>query len=154
MTAGKWVVLALVATAIAAGVGLWYAQTQAWYGPVETADITFSAPDGTPMERPLLAFEGIDASTSPLRYRACFALDPSEVAPLIEAGMTYDTPEPLVAPGWFECYDAETIALALDRDEAAAILGVRNIATGVDRVIALFPDGRGFAWHQLNGTLE
>jgi len=24
----------------------------------------------------------------------------------------------------------------------------------VDRVVALFPDGRAFAWNQLNGTLE
>ncbi|OYX18089.1 MAG: hypothetical protein B7Z04_13145 [Rhodobacterales bacterium 32-66-9] len=26
-------------------------------------------------------------------------------------------------------------------------------ATGVDRVVAIFPDGRGFAWQQLNGGL-
>ncbi|AHM05672.1 Pyruvate carboxylase [Roseibacterium elongatum DSM 19469] len=154
MTAGKWVVLGLLAVAVLAGAGLWYAQTRAWYAPVDRADITFSAPDGTAMARDLLRFEGIDASTSPLRYRACFEMPGAEVAPLIAAGMIYEAPEPLIAPGWFDCYDAETIARALENDEATAILGARNIATGVDRVIALFPDGRGFAWHQLNGTLE
>lgn len=153
MSAGKWVVVALLLSAALAGVGLWYAQTRAWYAPVEEAAMALSAPDGTPIALDLTAFEGIDAPTSPLRYRACFTVA-GDTAPLIDAAMTYDTPEPLVAPGWFDCYDAETIALALADGQATAVLGERNIATGVDRVIALFSDGRGYAWHQLNGTLE
>jgi hypothetical protein len=34
--------------------------------------------------------------------------------------------------------------------EALAFLSEPNIHPGVDRVVAVFPDGRAFAWHQLN----
>jgi hypothetical protein len=34
------------------------------------------------------------------------------------------------------------------------VLGERNARAGVDRVFAVFPDGRAYGWHQLNGTLE
>jgi hypothetical protein len=29
-----------------------------------------------------------------------------------------------------------------------------EIHPGVDRVVAVFPDGRAFAWHQLNASLS
>ena len=34
-----------------------------------------------------------------------------------------------------------------------AFLSVADITRGVDRVVAVFPDGQAFAWHQLNDTL-
>ena len=38
----------------------------------------------------------------------------------------------------------------MERGEALAFLSQHDIASGVDRVVAVYPDGRAFAWHQLN----
>ena len=64
------------------------------------------------------------------------------------------TTEPLTAPGWFDCFDAVAIGEALEKGEAIAFLSQANIHPGVDRVVAVFPDGRAFAWHQLNAASE
>ena len=60
----------------------------------------------------------------------------------------------LVGPGWFDCFDAGEVTRALGTGEARAVLSVREVARGVDRIIAYWPDGRAVAWQQLNGTLE
>ena len=35
-------------------------------------------------------------------------------------------------------------------DAARAILGQAEVHPDVDRIIAVYPDGRAFGWHQLN----
>ena len=95
------------------------------------------------------SFDGIDADSSPLRFRGCFTTTMS-LAMLTETYETYEGATPLTAPGWFDCFDADQIGAALETGGAIAFLGERNIQDGVDRVVAIFPDGRGFAWHQLN----
>ena len=94
-------------------------------------------------------FEGIDGSSSPIRYRACFTAQMSFAA-ITETYLDYEGATPLTAPGWFECFDAEAIGAALEAGEAFAFLGTKNILDGVDRVVAIYPDGRAFAWNQLN----
>ena len=42
------------------------------------------------------------------------------------------------------------IGTALEEGQATAYLGVPNIQYGFDRVVAIFPDGKGYAWHQMN----
>lgn len=153
MNSGKWVTLALLVATALGGLGVWYAQTRAWWSPLEVPDLTLSAPDGSAVSLAFQQFDGVAGSSSPLRYRVCFQLE-GPVEPLLAAAMPYDDPVPLVAPAWFDCYDAEAISSALARGEATAVLGARNVVTGFDRVVAIFPDGRGYAWHQLNGTLE
>ena len=69
---------------------------------------------------------------------------------MTETYAVYDAPTPLTAPGWFDCFDAEAIGTALEAGEAFAFLGQKNIHDGVDRVVAVFPDGRAYAWNQLN----
>jgi hypothetical protein len=96
---------------------------------------------------------GIDADSSPLRFRACFTT-PLSQAMLSETYRLYDDPTPLNAPGWFDCFDAAAIGAALEAGEALAFLAEAEIRPGVDRVVAVFPDGRAYAWHQLNGSLE
>ena len=91
---------------------------------------------------------GIDADSSPLRFRACFST-PLSQAMLTETYRHYENPVPLVAPYWFDCFDAEAIGKALENGEALAFLSEAGIAPGVDRVVAVFADGRAFAWHQL-----
>lgn len=60
----------------------------------------------------------------------------------------------MTAPGWFNCYDAVAIAEALKSGQAQAFLGVKNIHYGVDRIVAVTSDGKGFVWHALNNCGE
>ena len=70
-----------------------------------------------------------------------------------EPFLVYPGAEPLIAPRAFDCFDAKAIGRALETGEAQAFLSEPEIRPGVDRVVAIFPDGRGFAWQQLNGGL-
>ena len=67
---------------------------------------------------------------------------------------THEAPTPLTAPGWFDCFDAGKIADALDSGEALAFLSQSAVAPQIDRVVAVFPDGRAYAWHQLQPGAE
>lgn len=42
------------------------------------------------------------------------------------------------------------LGAALESGEALAFLGQRDFIYGIDRVVAVLPDGRGFVWHQMN----
>ncbi|UWQ94428.1 histidine kinase [Rhodobacteraceae bacterium M385] len=151
MTSGRIIVVVIVLSTILFGVGLWYTNTRAYYAPLEEVTLTVQAEDGTLVPLAISDAQGIDAATSPLRYRACFTLD--DTGPLADA-TPYADPTPLFPPAWFDCFDASAIGEALESGAAQAYLGQFDFARGVDRVVAIFPDGRGFAWTQLNGTLE
>jgi hypothetical protein len=43
-----------------------------------------------------------------------------------------------------------TIGAALETGQALAFLSTRDVTWGVDRVVAVMPDGRAFAWNQIN----
>ena len=155
---GKIVGSFVVLTALGAGAVLYYLQVYGYYQPIPAtapgAELRLtSVASGQP--EPILAdsFEGIDADTSPLRYRGCFHT-PMSLALLTETYEVYDAPTPLIAPGWFECFDANQIGAALETGEAVAFLSEANIRPGVDRVVAIFPDGRAYAWNQINDSLE
>ncbi|GEM_PF-4604227 len=94
-------------------------------------------------------FQGIDANTSPLRFKGCFT-SVNSIPFLTETYQIYDNATPLGGPSWFECYDVEEITDELDTGAAIAFLGERNIKPGVDRVIAVLSDHRAFVWHQFN----
>ena len=148
---GKALVIGLVGSAAIAGAAMWYLQVYAFYETLpDTTPLRVTTETGVqPLS--LSGFQGIDATSSPLRFRACVTLaDLGELSSALPA----DKPEPLTAPGWFDCFDAEAIGTAIRQGAATAYLSEREIARGVDRLIAVFPDGRAYAWHQLNGTLE
>ena len=150
---GRILVIILVASAAIAGAAMYYLQVYAFFIrlPADT-EIRITAP-GAIMALPvtITAFEGVDADSSPLRFRACFRL--ADVRAL-DAAQPVADPQPLVGPRWFSCYDAGEVSDALATGQARAVLSEREIARGVDRIIAVWPDGRAVAWHQLNGTLE
>ena len=73
---------------------------------------------------------------------------------LTETYVLYDDPVPTVAPGWFDCFDAEAIGVALSEGSALGFLGVENLIYGFDRIVAITEDGRGFSWHQINACGE
>lgn len=148
---GRLVGTFIVGIALIAGVAIYWLQLYAFYDEV-------SAEDGIRMTNLVTgqpeivlydSFQGIDADSSPLRYRGCFTTTMS-LAMLTETFEHYEHATPLTAPRWFDCFDAVAIGAAIESGEALAFLGERDIKDGVDRVVAIYPDGRGFAWHQLN----
>ena len=153
MSAGKIVAGSIVAIAVIFGAFVWFTQIYAYYEEVPAEGIVIRLTplgDGSEPEAMLAEdIEAIDADSSPLRFRACFQTTES-LALLTESYIIFDEAVPLVAPGWFDCFDAMAIGEALETGEAIAFMGEKNISDGIDRVVAVFPDGRAFAWHQLN----
>lgn len=150
---GKILTIVIVLSAVLGGALMYYLQVYGFYDevtPLGVEDVQLtSVAAGVPEPILFENFKAIDSNSSPLRYRACFATPLSE-AMLTETYVLYDDPVPNVAPGWFDCFDAQAIGTALEEGRATAYLGVPNIQYGFDRVVAIFPDGSGFAWHQMN----
>lgn len=148
---GRIAIVGILAVALIAGIVLYYQQVYAYYDEVaatpSSVELT-SVATGEPEPIGFDGFSAIDAESSPLRYRACFETQLS-LATLTETYVIYDRAEPRVAPGWFDCFDAAQIGADLE-NLAIAFLGVENIQYGIDRIVAVYPDGRAFAWHQIN----
>ena len=96
---GKIVGSFVVITALAFGAIVYYTQVYAFYdevsaeaGGIELVNIATGQPE------PLVIsdFEGIDGSSSPIRYRACFTAQMS-LAALTETYQVYHNPTPLTA---------------------------------------------------------
>ena len=140
-------------TAAIAGIAMYWLQVYAYYEPVAFrpgAEIRLTTIAGGAPEVIIAdGVTGIDATSSPLRFRACFTT-PLSQAMLTETYRVYDGAEPTNAPGWFDCFDAARIGAALEAGEAIAFLSEAGIAPQIDRVVAVFPDGRAYAWHQVN----
>lgn len=137
---GKTFILGLVLFTALFGGGLWYAQVYAFYTEIDGLTEVIVAGEA----RAVSGYRGIEASSSPLKLRACFMADwevSAEEAPAAD---------PLTAPYWFDCFNAEQIAKDLAAGEANALLAAKEESDGVDRYIALYPDGRAFMWRQLN----
>ena len=144
---GKAIGVIIIACGLLAGAALYYFQVFYFYDRVTPAEvdirITRGGRAGSIEARELSA---IDATSSPIRFRACFDAPTTASA----GAQPYDGAVPLNAPFWFRCFDADAIAGDLAAGRARAFLGERNVIWGVDRVLALYPDGRGYAWHQIN----
>lgn len=157
MNVGKVLVVAIVIAAAIAGGFLWYTAERAFYEPVafqpgqeiRLVPLAGDQPEAIVVE----GVEGIDAESSPIKFRACFRT-PLSLAMLTETYREYPEAEPLVAPSGFDCFDAAAIGKALETGEALAFLSEPNIHPGVDRVVAVFPDGRAYAWNQLNAEYK
>ncbi|MCC5963554.1 MAG: histidine kinase [Rhodobacteraceae bacterium] len=143
---GRIFVILLLGSTVLAGAGVWYMQVYALYDRLPEQDSVPLTPlaAAAPQEFPVRNFQGIDSTSSPIRYRACFDIDadPAQFTP-------YPDPTPLVAPGWFDCFDAGALTEALGDGRATAVMGVSHLAYGIDRVVVLM-DGRGYAWQQIN----
>ena len=155
MNLARWVILMMLFIGLAAGGVLYYQQVYAYYeevaaspDAVQLTSVTTGAPEPLDVQN----FEAIDAVSSPLRYRACFDISLSQ-ASLTESFVIVDEAEPRVAPGWFDCFDAAQIGADLSGD-AIAFMGIENVEYGIDRIVAIYPDGRGYAWHQINACGE
>ncbi|KIC44645.1 histidine kinase [Ruegeria sp. ANG-S4] len=153
---GKLLAIILLVSALAAGIGMYYLQIYGFYYEVEPnagQDVVLieqGSEDPTPIR--YSDFQAIDADSSPIRYRACFATDlrPDDLRTYLRV----EDAEPLTAPGWFDCFDAADLADALKSGAAQAFMGIKNVHYGVDRIVAVTQDGKGFAWHELNNCGE
>lgn len=151
---GKIIGIAILGiTAVFAGAQWWF-QTRAYYEPVALGSLPVALADGETIALQLSGAEAIDADTSPLRFRACLTVGPDVAARLVAQGVPAVDPTPLIAPDWFGCFDAAAIGAALQAGQAQAILSQTEVRPGADRIMAVYPDGRVFVWHQWNGRLE
>ena len=147
MTAGRLIAVALVLSGLIAGGAMYWLQVHAFYDRLPAQAAFPLTPVGAlaPVAVAVTGFEGIDSDSSPIRYRACFRLEGAAQPFAPYAGAT-----PLNAPGWFSCFDAAAIGAALSEGRAQAVLSEANIRFGIDRVAAVFADGRVYAWTQIN----
>lgn len=150
---GKFLAVAILISAVVAGAALYYLQVYHFYEEVAatgTDDVQLtSLATGAP--EPVLydEFQAIDADSSPIRYRACFTTTMSHPM-LTETYELVERAEPLNAPGWFDCFDAQALGVALEDGRALAFLGQKDIQYGIDRIVAITEDGKGYVWHQIN----
>lgn len=148
---------AMMLTAALVGAFVWFTAERAYYEPVvfrPGAEVRLVPLDSDQPEAIVVnEIEGIDADSSPIKFRACFTT-PLSLALLSETYKDYPAAEPLIAPRGFDCFDAGEIDRALETGEALAFLSEPNIHPGVDRVVAVFSDGRAFAWQQLNAEFR
>ena len=143
---GRFLVILLLTSAALAGGGAYYLQVYGFYTQLPEQGSVDLTPIGAASAQafPVRNFRGIDADSSPIRYRACFDLDadPAQLTP-------YPDATPLIAPRWFDCFDAGALTTALEDGRAQAVMGVSHIRYGIDRVVVMM-DGRGYSWQQIN----
>jgi hypothetical protein len=138
---GTVLALGFALVAVLFGAALWYAQVHAFYERVEG----LAAVSVAGVAVPVTGYEGLDGASSPLKLRGCFRLDPAAL-PAAPAAVK---PTPLVAPGWFDCFDAAALDAVLRAGEARALVAAAGEPAGFDRIIAVFPDGRAYQWRQI-----
>ncbi len=146
---GRIVAGGILGIAAVAGAAIYYLQVYAFYTPVAAvSELRLTTLGGEVEALPVEGFRGIDADSSPLRFRACFTTTLS-LATLTESFQIAADAVPLNGPGWFDCYDAAAVGAALESGDAVAFVGEREVRPGVDRIVAIARDGRGWVWHQL-----
>jgi hypothetical protein len=150
---GKFLAALITVCAIGGGVLMYYLQVYGFYEatPVKETGAVAFLPLGAEQTEAVSVrnLQTLDSESSPIRFRACFEVDQS-IAMLSETYQEFPNAEPLVAPDWFSCFDAVEIGDAVQAGTAFSFMGTPNITYGIDRVIAVLPDARGFAWHQIN----
>ncbi len=156
MNVARLAIGGIIVSAIAAGIALYYLQVYAYYDEItlQVEDVQMTSLfTGEPEPIMFENVKAIDSDSSPVRFRACFDT-PLSFGLLTESYEIYDAAEPLNAPGWFDCFQSGEIGADLASGVAVAFLGVENIQYGIDRIIAVYPDGRAYAWHQINACGE
>ena len=154
---GKLLSIAILLSAALAGGALYYLQIYGFYEEVAESDLPdvmlVAQASGMPEPIDYAEFRAVDADSSPIRFRACFTTD-ADLEALSGQFQSAGAVIPRNAPGWFDCFDAAAIAQALRDGTARAYLGQKNIRYGVDRIVAVTADGRGYIWHELNDCGE
>jgi hypothetical protein len=141
---GRTLVVAFLVFAALFAAGLVWTQFFAYY----ERQAGIGALDIAGASVPVSGYEGIASASSPLKLRACLRIDPAAVARLDLPPAPEATP--LTAPFWFRCFDAGRLTTDLASGAARAYAIGRNAPEGFDLMLAVYPDGRGYVWRQLN----
>jgi len=97
-----------------------------------------------------VVIDGLSAlSSGEANMHGCFKTTMS-LPMMTETYKIYDDALPVAPVDGLACFDAKEISAALAADTAFAFLSQSNIATGIDRVVAVYDDGRAFVWNQPN----
>ena len=99
---------------------------------------------------PVADYDGIDSTSSPLKLRGCFRIDPA----MIHGAEPAPDATPLNAPFWFGCFDAGQLSEDLAAGAASAWRIAEDDPDGFDLMLAAYPDGRGYIWRQLNERFQ
>lgn len=78
---------------------------------------------------------------------ACFRVGHS-IPMLTETYEVADVAIPRDPAKTMPCFNAQDIARDMSSGAALPFYGARGVTPGVDRVVAIYDDGRAFAWHQ------
>ena len=163
MNATRLAIVFILGSGILAGVGMTYLYSYAGWAELNAEEVGVvelqNATTGVLEPIDVAEVVGLDTVQDGVRlsgalsFRACFttSLSPASMA---DAYAIKENPVPLTSPRWFDCYDAREVGAALENGTALAFAGEENISYGVDRVVAVLDDGRGFVWHQLNDCGE
>ena len=150
---GKFLAIVLVTCGIIAGGAMYYLQVYAYYStvvPNGSTDVVLKPLDGSVAQAiAYIDYKAIDSNSSPIRYRACFTAE-NTADELTALYVTIKDAEPLVAPGWFDCFDAKEIGAAIESQSATSFLSIENVSYGIDRIVSVLDDGRGYAWNKIN----
>ncbi|MEC3861036.1 DUF6446 family protein [Mesobacterium sp. TK19101] len=149
---GKLLAGGIVLISLIFGAIVYYTQVYYYYQdvPADQAVVRLTVlASGELEEIPTTDLRAIDATSSPIRYRACFTT-PLSLAMMSETYESYDGAAPRNAPGWFDCFDAAAIGAEIEAGTALVFTGQRNIEYGIDRVVAVTGDGRGYVWEEIN----
>lgn len=139
---GKLIVIGLIGFSFIFGLVVYYFQVFSYYSRVEGLSHIFV--DGKKIE--VSDYNGLDSSVSGLKLRGCFKTDVKEFVEF----QKFERPTPLAAPFWFKCFDYENIQKSLTKNLAKSFIAQENELDGIDRIVAIFPDGTGYQWRQLN----
>ena len=159
MNATRLAIVAILGSAMLAAVVMYYQLvyagyaelTQAEVGEIQLLSVVTGAPEPILSEN-VMAIDTVEEGvriSGAISFRACFET-PSSQAMLTETYQIAENAVPLNAPSWFECFNAQDIGAAIEDGNAIPFMSEENISYGVDRIVAILPDGRGFVWHQLN----
>ena len=146
----------IVLSALLMGSAVYYFQIYGFYREVDApvdGVVLVTLENAVSEVIPVEDFKAIDADSSPIRYRACFTT-PYSLGLLTETFQMVEDMEPRNAPGWFDCFNAEAIGKELAAGTALTFLSAKNVHYGVDRIVAITNDGRGYVWHELNDCGE
>ena len=150
---GKFLAAFIVVCAAGAGAAIYYLQVYAYYEEVTLRpglDVVLLPQTGEDSVAIVYDdFQAIDASSSPIRYRACFTTEVTRDE-LTQTFTVLQEQKPRIAPGWFDCFDAQALGAELEAGTATAFMSIKNISYGVDRIVAVTDQGNGYVWHELN----
>ena len=155
---GKIVAGGIVLIGLVAGIAMYWLQVYAFYEPVgfTPGDEITLVPIDSDVPEAIVAenITGIDATSSPLRFRACFTT-PLTQATLTETYRLYPRPDAADRAGLVRLLRRRRHRRGAGAGRGAGLpVAAARWRRGVDRVVAVFPDGRAYAWHQLNDTLK